>query len=276
MSRVTLAHFSDLHFGRDVELGQIAAIEAQVPGLGADAIVISGDLSQRARHGEFQAARVFADMLGRTAPTLVVPGNHDVQWWTSPMSLLGSEPKYVKYRRYFGTELSPRLEIEGAAISGVLTSHGVTPGSMTWNLNDTAVKGHLPESEVTRLTEYFASVPPGVVRVAVLHHNVLRGKISHRMGLAHWERAQRQLVQCGADLVLCGHDHQEDSGMIDGQVVVSTAGTHTSRTRGRRPAAFNLVTVDPHSISVQHLRWDEELRCFNPGDLSRYVRARNG
>jgi 3',5'-cyclic AMP phosphodiesterase CpdA len=270
---IVLAHTSDLHFGRDVQLEQIEALEELIPALSPDAIAVSGDLTQRARHGELQRARVSVDRLACAAPTLVVPGNHDVQWWASPMSIFGSEPKYVKYRRYFGPELTPRIDIPGAVIAGALTAHGVTPGSMTWNPNDMAVKGHLPAAEVTRLAGVFQSVPPEVLRVVVMHHNVLAGAISRRMGLAHWRRAQRQLVETGADIVLCGHDHQESSGQIEGRVVVSTAGTHTDRCRGNRASAFNLITVDENSISVQHLRWEPDLRRFKPSDMTRYARV---
>jgi 3',5'-cyclic AMP phosphodiesterase CpdA len=272
---LVLAHISDLHFGRDIQLEQVEAIEKVIPSLAPDAIVVSGDLTQRARHGEFQRARVLVDRLSCAAPTLVVPGNHDVQWWASPMSVRGSGPKYVKYRRYFG-ELSPRLEIEGAVIAGALTAHGIAPGSMTWNLNDMAVKGHLPAGEVDRLTRIFRSAAPGALRAVVMHHNVLPGAISRRMGLAHWRRALRGLVAAGADLVLCGHDHQESSGQIDGRVVVSTAGTHTDRCRGDRASAFNVITVDETSISVQHLRWEREQRDFRASDMARYGRVLPG
>lgn len=273
MTPLVLAHTSDLHFGRDVQLEQIEALEELIPALSPDAIAISGDLTQRARHGELQRARVLVERLSRAAPTLVVPGNHDVQWWASPMSIFGSEPKYEKYRRYFGPDLTPRVDIPGAMIAGALTAHGVTPGSMTWNLNDMAVKGHLPADEVARLTSSFNMAPPGVLRVVVMHHNVLPGAISNRMGLAHWRRAQRQLVATGADLILCGHDHQESSGQLESRVVVSTAGTHTDRCRGNRASAFNVITVDETSISVQHLRWETEERRFKPSDMARYARV---
>jgi len=57
-------------------------------------------------------------------------------------------------------------------------------------------------------------------------------------------------------------------------VVVSTTGTLTSRTRGKRPSAYNVVTVDPDSITVQHFRWDEAMTSFSPSDRSRYGRIR--
>ena len=44
-------------------------------------------------------------------------------------------------------------------------------------------------------------------RILALHHNVLRGQISNRWGLARPLEAQQRLVASGAELVLCGHDH---------------------------------------------------------------------
>src|SRR6478735_1955628 len=100
-SSICIAHLSDLHFGGYADLAQIAALEALLPTLGAAAIVVSGDVSQRARHGEFQAAYLFIERLRAHTPTLIVPGNHDVAWWRSPLGLLGEQRLYAKYRRYF-------------------------------------------------------------------------------------------------------------------------------------------------------------------------------
>ena len=274
MTAVTILHLSDLHFGRDIVLEQADAIEAALPGMAPSAIVLAGDLSQRGRHGELQAARGFADRIGRVAPVLAVPGNHDVQYWNSLFHLFGTAPLYRKYRRYFGEELSPRLEIPGARIAGALTSHGIAAGSMTWNLNDMAVKGHLPAAELERAAGYFREAPSGTARVLVMHHNLLRGDISRRMGLARWKQAQERVAASGADLVLCGHDHQEGSGVIGGGVVVSTSSTLCTRTRGHRAQAYNVVTIAADSISVQHMRWDTAAREFQPGDLARFARMR--
>jgi predicted phosphodiesterase len=113
-----------------------------------------------------------------------------------------------------------------------------------------------------------------VARVLVVHHNVLPGAISRRMGLARWDRAQQRLRASGADLILCGHDHQEGAGQIDGTVVVSTAGTHSGRTRGKRPSAFNVVSVSERAIDIQHMRWDSVQHRFLPSDLARFGRLR--
>ena len=99
--RVVIAHLSDLHFGGYADLAQIEALETFLPTLRPDAVVVAGDLSQRARHGEFQAAHAFVHRLRPQSPVLVVPGNHDIEWWKSPLGLRGERRKYAKYSRYF-------------------------------------------------------------------------------------------------------------------------------------------------------------------------------
>jgi 3',5'-cyclic AMP phosphodiesterase CpdA len=270
--RVVIAHLSDLHFGGYADLAQIEALESFLPTLGPDATVVSGDLSQRARHGEFQAAHAFLNRLRPHAPVLVVPGNHDIAWWKSPLGLLGERRKYRKYSHYFG-DLTPVMEIPGAIVVGALSSYGVALGSLTWNIRDVAVKGHLPKSETDRVAGIFASGPPAAARVLVFHHNVLPGAVSRRMGLARWRSAHRRLLTTGADVVLCGHDHQEGAGQVDGTLAVSTSGTHSFRSRGGRPSVFNLVTVEQGAVHIQHFRWQPATREFQRSDAFSFARA---
>ena len=269
---VLIVHLSDLHFGAYADLAQIEALEEFLPSLGATAAVVSGDLSQRARHGEFQAAHAFLHRLRSHTPVLIVPGNHDIEWWRSPLGLFGDTRKYRKYARYFG-DLTPVLEVPGAIIAGALSSYGVAFGSLTWNLRDVAVKGHLPSTETERITAIFAEAPPQAARVLVFHHNVLPGAMSRRMGLARWRSAHRRLLATRADVVLCGHDHQEGAGQIDGALAVSTSGTHSSRSRGGRPSVFNLVRIDAGAVHIQHFRWEPESRRFLQSDTYSFARA---
>ena len=270
MTAVTLVHLSDLHFGRDADLAQIRAIAALMPSLAPDVICVSGDLTQRARHGEFQAALLFFDRLQAVAPTIALPGNHDVQWWESPFHLFGTERLYAKYRRWFGRDLTPSLARPGVIVCTALTSHGVAADSMTRNLNDMAVKGHLPEREVERVRRCFAEAAPGAARVLMLHHNVLRGSISRRMGLARPEEAQRRLIALAPDIILTGHDHEETTALLGERIVVSAASTHTRRTRGQRPSAFNALRIEADRIGVRHWWWNGG--AFAPSDESWYPR----
>ena len=270
---VQILHLSDLHFGDLAEIEQVEALERSFPDLRPDAIVISGDLSQRARHGEFQRARALAQVAARTAPVHVIPGNHDVSWWFRPLVPFAKGPLYAKYRRYFGADLAPTLTLPGALIASAVTSHGVAWGSLTPRARDVAVKGHLPKREIERVRALFAAARPEQARVLVVHHNVLRGDISQRMGLARWRQAQRRIAASGADVVLCGHDHQEGAELLDGRVVVSTAGTLCRRTRGGRPTSFNFVTIEPTAVHITFFRWDAAHARFQASDTAAFARG---
>ena len=116
----TIVHLSDLHFGRlDPELPstlQRAVVEAA-----PDLVVVSGDLTQRARRSEFKAAARFLE--GLPAPQLTVPGNHDVplynllQRWLSPLG---------RYQRYITNDLAPFYEDAEIAALGVNTARAMT------------------------------------------------------------------------------------------------------------------------------------------------------
>ena len=270
---VQIAHIGDLHFGGVADIPVVEALEHLLPDLRPDAIVIGGDLSQRARHGEFQRGRAFANLCRETAPVLVIPGNHDVQWWRRPLIPFGKSAVYEKFRSYFGADLTPTLTIPGGAIiASALTANGVAWGSLTPRLRDIAVKGHLPKKEIERVKAVFAQAEAGIPRVLVVHHNVLRGEMSKRMGLARWRQAQRRIVEAGTDVVLCGHDHQEGAELLDGKVAVSTAGTLSTRARGGRAVSFNFVTIDPAAVQVTFFRWDAAKQRFQPSDTAAFAR----
>ena len=270
---VQIVHIGDLHFGGLADVPVVEALERLLPDLRPDAIVIGGDVSQRARHGELQRGRAFVNLARETAPVLVIPGNHDVQWWRRPLIPFGKDAIYGKYRSYFGADLTPTLAIPGGAvIASALTAHGVAWGSLTARLRDIAVKGHLPKREMQRVQAIFANAEPGLPRVLVIHHNLLRGNLSKRMGLARWGGAQRRIVEAGTDVVLCGHDHEEGAETLDGRVVVSTAGTLSTRARGGRPVSFNFVTIDPAAVQVTFFRWDAGNRRFQPSDTAAFAR----
>jgi 3',5'-cyclic AMP phosphodiesterase CpdA len=262
----TIVHLSDIHFGGLADVRQMEAVEDQLPGFSPAAIVVSGDHAQRARAGEFQSARAFFRQAARIAPVHLVPGNHDVQWWREPLCIpLLGRARYSKYGRYVTRELGPTLAVDGAVICGVVSAHGLHPGSLTWNLRDLTVKGHLPAAELERAGAVFRSAANGAVRVLVLHHNVLKGRLSRRWGLARPRAALEGIARCGAQVVLCGHDHEEGMGEFESagrRVVVSTAGTLSTRSRGKRPSSFNLVRLSPPTVRVEIHRFDPSAGRF--------------
>ncbi len=271
----SLVHLSDTHFGEVADLQKILAVQSLVPDLEPDLTVLSGDLTLRARHGEFQAAKMFVRELERTAPVFVVPGNHDVQWWLRPLIPFTPQVKYAKFRKHFGPVLTPTLDLTEAIVTSALTPHGVAWGSLTPQVRDLAVKGHLPRSEARRIKTAFARARPEQAKILVLHHNVLRGERSQRMGLVRWRRAQQDIVQSGADVVLCGHDHEERTDTLDG-VVISCAGTLSARSRGDRPSAFHRILIEDDAIQVEIYLWQPEHRLFKRTDMLVFARRTAG
>lgn len=275
MTRLTLLHCSDLHFGHPAVPAQYEALEALIQARRYDVVAISGDVSQRARAGEFQRARVFIQRAERVSRVIVVPGNHDVAWWFSPLRLGSDDALLRKYRRYISDDLDPVLRVPGAVIAGVNTSHGVRWETLTWNLRDISIIGHLDRSQMDGLRGAFARAAAGDARVVVMHHNPMKGELSQRYGLKHTRRILGEFAAMGVDLVLCGHDHQEAVHFVAHTAkgtVVSTAGTVSDRSRGGRPSSVNSIEITDGAIAVTTLIWSDAAGAFTEGPSQRFAR----
>ncbi len=275
MTPLRLLHVSDLHFGRSSVAAQVEGVQRIYSDEKFDAIVISGDLSQRTRTREFEQAREFVKDAGSHAPVLVVPGNHDTAWWTAPMGIGSVPAMYTRYRQYVDEELEPVLQIPGATIVGLNSAHGIRPFTMTARPRDLSVVGALRPAQWARAKREFAGGDAGALKVLVFHHNLLRGELSRRWGLASRARGIASAIGTGADVVLCGHDHQtrvEGLNVGGHRMVVACASTLTTRVRGGGPGSINLVEVDEKTIQVNVLQWSDESKSFARVMWARYTR----
>lgn len=260
-----LLHVSDLHFGRSSVAAQVEGVERVYSSERFDAIVISGDLSQRTRMRELERAKEFVEDAGRHAPVFVVPGNHDTAWWTAPLGFGSIPAMYDRYRRYVCDELEPVLHIPGATIVGLNSAHGIRAFTLTARPRDLSVVGALREEQWAKARREFDAAPGGDLKVLVFHHNLLRGEISNRWGLSNRERGITSAAATGADLVLCGHDHQASVECLDvsgRRMVVGCASTLTTRVRGGGPGSINVYEMDEKTIQASVLRWSEESKSF--------------
>lgn len=275
-----ILHLSDVHFGWPAVPAQVDAVEAVAQQEPFDVIAVSGDLAQRARAGEFQRAAVFLRDLqrpatpGAAAPKIItVPGNHDVAWWFAPFGIGKPERLYEKYRRYITDDLEPLLQVPGATFVGLNTAPGVHWHTLTIDPHDVSVIGALRPAQLAHAATVFSQVAPGDARVIVMHHNPTRGQLSDRFGLLRSSRTLDAFADMGVELVLCGHDHQESVQLVerdDSGIVISTAGTLSSRSRGGRPASFNVITLTADAIEVETRLWADTtsrfeaqpVRCF--------------
>lgn len=265
---VRVFHASDLHFGRPAVPAQIEAIETAIQEEKFDVVAISGDLSQRARSGEFQRASAFLRDAGRVSQTIVVPGNHDVRWWHAPLGLGDRGKIYATYREFVSSELEPALYVPGAAFVGLNTSHGITRRTLTWNLRDLSIIGDLKKKQFEYARTAFSRAKKTDARVIVMHHNPVKGELSQRHGLKGTKRILGQFAEMDVDLILCGHDHQESVHFIEHTrkgTVIATAGTVSSRSRGGRPSSVNVIDIRPTEIEVHTRVWSRDAKNFVPG-----------
>ncbi|HYC51132.1 MAG TPA: metallophosphoesterase [Gemmatimonadaceae bacterium] len=268
MRQIDLFHCSDVHFGHPAVPEQYEAIEGMIQDRGFDAVLISGDLTQRSKAGEFQRARAFIKHAERASKVLVVPGNHDVAWWHAPLGIGDDRKLLRKYRHYINEDIEPVLRIPGATIAGLNTSHGIIPHTLTWNLRDLSIIGYIREDQLGRVAQEFSKSPPGDARIIVMHHNPVKGELSKRHGLRNTNRILGAFAEMAVDLVCCGHDHQEAIHYIEHTkkgTIISTAGTISSRGRGGRPSSVNTIRITEQDIDVRTLLWSNDDRAFVEG-----------
>jgi 3',5'-cyclic AMP phosphodiesterase CpdA len=271
----TLFHCSDLHFGHPAVPEQYEAIEALIQDRKYDVVAISGDVSQRARAGEFQRAREFIRQAEKVAETIVVPGNHDVAWWLAPLGFGDHKRMFAKYRAYISADLEPVLRIAGATFVGLNTSQGVSRHTLTWNVRDISIIGHLTRGQIERARVEFEKSRAGDARIIVMHHNPVKGELSQRHGLKNTQRILGAFAEMGVDLVLCGHDHQEAVHYIEHTkrgTIISTSGTISNRSRGGRPSSVNSIKITDADIEVSTLLWSTEQRNFVAGPVKCFAR----
>src|SRR5471032_3307632 len=116
----TIVHLSDLHFGR-VDQSLLRPLQELVASLAPDVVVVSGDLTQRARTEEFKAARAFLDTL--PVPQIVVPGNHDIPLYNVASRFLAPLRKYT---RYVTLDMAPQYVDDEIAVLCVNTARSLT------------------------------------------------------------------------------------------------------------------------------------------------------
>lgn len=232
-------HLSDLHFGRarpELEEPLLAAISATAP----DLVAISGDLTQRARNAQFEAARDFIARI--PTPVLVVPGNHDVPLDNIFLRFL---MPWRRYRRWIDERLEPVHEDGEICVAGVNT---VNPFS--WQ------RGRIGQKAVRRACDAFGIAEDGRIRIVVAHHPFEQGPDAAKRPMHGAARAMDALAACGTDIVLSGHLHLWGADPFAGRkgrrgALQVQAGTGLSTRMRGEENDFNLLTLADGSVRVE-------------------------
>ena len=251
----TIVHLSDIHFGR-VDPRLVAALVEAIRAAAPNLVAISGDLTQRARRGQFAQARAFLDQL--PPPLLVVPGNHDVPLFNLAARLL--DP-FGGYRRYIARDLEPTHQDEEAIVVGLNSARAVPFHG----------GGRLNEAQVARACVQLTTAPADAIRIVVTHHPFdLPESHGDEHLIGRSEMAMRQLAAAGADLFLAGHLHVShvcstaDRYRIAGHsALVVQAGTMSTRGRGE-VNTFNVLRLARPLITIERHSWHDAAQAFQP------------
>lgn len=233
-----IAHLSDLHFGRtdpQVVEALLEDLKRQHP----DLIIISGDLTQRARDRQFAAARAFIDRL--PVPAVMVPGNHDLAPVYHPLTRL-FRPR-AKFRRYLlSRETLPVWYDEDIVAIGLDSTRHLHFKS-----------GKLRRAHLERVDNVLAWVPDTACKIAFLHHP----PVAAQAGLSFDTLAER-----GIDLILAGHVHRSKVARIqtlDGKtsLLIQASTACSTRLRGDTNG-YALLSVDMPRLEVTLRGWNGE------------------
>src|SRR3569832_2447471 len=113
----TLLHIYDTHFGS--EAGEVVvALRNLAHELKPGVLVFSGDVTQRARAAQFEAARAFCDSL-QIPRMLALPGNHDIPLYNLLTRVVAP---WHRWNMAFNKKLEPVLDMDDAIVIGVNTT----------------------------------------------------------------------------------------------------------------------------------------------------------
>lgn len=251
-----LLQVSDPHFGTE-RPEVVAALERFAAELRPDVLLLSGDITQRATHAQFAAARAFVQRL-RVRSLLAIPGNHDIPLFDLASRVLRP---YAHYARAFGSDLEPCLDMPDLRVIAVNTTR--------WYRHK---DGAVSAAQVERVASLLAQARPHQWRVVLVHQPVAvtqardqRNRLhGHAAAVARWSAA-------GADMIVGGHIHlpyvlplhdglHAPPGGLARPLWAVQAGTAVSRrVRAEAPNSVNVLRIaagGPRQCTVE--RWDHD------------------
>ncbi len=246
-----MLQISDPHFGTE-QAPVLAALKALVAQQKPQLLVLSGDITQRARRSQFRAARAYIDSLG-IQHFLSLPGNHDIPLFNVAARALAP---YANYLREFGPDLDPELVVEDMLVIGVNTT---VP---SWHKD-----GRIDAEDITRVEARLRQAKTGQLRVVVVHQPVHVPRLAEKKNLVVGrDAAVRAWSAAGADLILGGHIHLpfvrplgERFPGLPRRIWGVQAGTALSdRIREDAPNSVNLIRFAPGKAPLECSveRWD--------------------
>lgn len=227
-----ILHLSDLHFGKINEevLNDLKTYIDQHHDI--DLIILTGDLTQRAKKEEFESAKLFLESLRR--PIFIIPGNHDVPLYNIFLRFFFP---YKKFCHFLGSYAQKYFENDRMALYGV------------WSTNKFSVsEGRLSGSELQNLQNKFKEIPRHKWRIIASHHDI------------NPHKHKDALVEIGPHLILSGHVHQSSVVELipNAYPLLVSAGTSTSTRTRKEVNSFNVITLKHNQLVIETFLKDNQ------------------
>jgi 3',5'-cyclic AMP phosphodiesterase CpdA len=241
-----IAHLSDLHFGTEMPV-VLDELAASVREFAPDLVVVTGDLTQRARPEQFESARRFLDSLA--FPQLIIPGNHDIAPVYRPLERLLAP--YSRYNRFIRRELCGAFYDDELL---VLAFSSVQP--FRWK------EGTVSRRQLEWISEY-AQRFPTQLRMLAAHHPLVQAETTRPTRRLRRHSALMSVLD-QADIAVClsGHLHTSFSGLavtpLDeaGSVLAVHASTATSTRLRGHANAYNRLTLNASLLRIDAVAFD--------------------
>lgn len=237
-----LFHISDVHFGVE-DRSALEAVEKAVRAEKPDALICTGDLTQRAKHSEYAAAAQWFAELG--VPVVLEPGNHDMPYYNLVERF--TDP-YRRYRR-LETAVGSTFESEHVVLVSLKTTVRAQP-RFPWS--DGVVTRRALGQTLERLGQIGAN---GRSIIVTGHHPLLGPAESPSNPTIGGDKAFSAIAEAGADAILSGHIHKpldevRERGGHSMRMI--GAGTLSTRLRHGAPPSYRVITcADGRTISSE-------------------------
>ncbi len=239
-----LFHISDVHFGVE----DAAALDAAARAVAAerpDAVICTGDLTQRAKHSEYARAEQWFAALG--VPVVLEPGNHDMPYY-NPWERF-SDP----FRRY--NRLAQAVSCQFTSPDVVLVPLRTTVRAQRrFPWSDGVIK---PDALAATLAQLAALEGDPRTIIVIAHHPLLGPQGARGNPTIGGDDAFAQIAAAGAHAILSGHvhvpfDQQRERGGHSARMIGT--GTLSTRLRHGAPASWREITCAPGGVIQTRLR----------------------